>query len=220
MDIDGQNGANCYHRNAPVNFNLIISSPELQRGEDLSSAYIVCVCQLYTFLSFSPNHLLYNLLIFQNLLFRNQMCDQIFTLQEFSLYGPLNIWVFLVSIRNPRWSPLDDKVLTQNPMGKIFLNYSSVKPLNHLKQSWLKYSLDGPLQNVFFVSIRNQRHESYKPFHSNLYLSVPGWYILKCMFYVRIRISMQDVHHCMTKFKYRNLQENENNDNIHMTGAK
>jgi len=37
----------CYHRNAPVNFKLIISSPELQKGEDFSSVcilFIVCVC--------------------------------------------------------------------------------------------------------------------------------------------------------------------------------
>ena len=48
--------------------------------------------------------------------------------------------------------------LTLDPMGKMFQNASSLKPLGQLKQTAQERSLEGPLQSFcFFIPIENSR---------------------------------------------------------------
>jgi hypothetical protein len=51
-------------------------------------------------------------------LHQSHLWDGFVPLHAFSLYGPLKSCLFCFGIRNPRWPPLQDKVLTQDHMRK------------------------------------------------------------------------------------------------------
>ena len=95
--------------------------------------------------------------MFKCLLLKNYKYDQSQTVQECSLDGPLQIYVFCSDMKF-KMAATAGLSLTLDPMGKMFQNASSLKPLGQLKPNCPGMIIGrSSTKYLFFMPIGNPR---------------------------------------------------------------